>query len=268
MRKLVIVFIVVMVMSFVFSSIGLAKEFPKGYKYPEVFYTYPEKEYNVFHEENDNQIYFLPDTIRIFPNYITLTIARERPKEAPYKGYFVIAAKKNYDGVIEYKQVISYVINKNTGKCEYTKDFGFDSQVWTEIYKVPYPELAICLETVFDYIENKDGTQEILDRGYSDTMAAQSGVSNSSKSNAGYNVAQGTPAVAGNTKLGNGQIKGKNVNMREAPSTNSKVIYQFPGGEHVVILDKKAPAPDKYPWYKVSYGDMLGWVYGQFLKTN
>ena len=74
---------------------------------------------------------------------------------------------------------------------------------------------------------------------------------------------------SGMTPVGNvGQINGTKVNMRAAASTDSRVIYQFPGWEHVTILDKTAPAPGKYPWYKVSYGDMTGWVYGQFLKTN
>ena len=63
-----------------------------------------------------------------------------------------------------------------------------------------------------------------------------------------------------------GQIKGTNVNLRAAPDMKARVIYCFPGWEYVTVLSATSPKPGKYPWYKVSYSGVTGWVYGQFLK--
>lgn len=62
-----------------------------------------------------------------------------------------------------------------------------------------------------------------------------------------------------------GQIKGTNVNMREYPNLNGRVIFRFPGGEYVTIHEVIKPEQGKHPWLKVSYKNMTGWVYGQFL---
>lgn len=64
----------------------------------------------------------------------------------------------------------------------------------------------------------------------------------------------------------NGQITGTQVNLREKPSTNSKVIYRFSGWQNVKVLDKVSRKSDKFPWYKVTYKGKTGWVYGKFLK--
>ncbi|MDY2985662.1 MAG: NINE protein [Synergistes jonesii] len=65
-----------------------------------------------------------------------------------------------------------------------------------------------------------------------------------------------------------GHIKGTNVNMREVPSTGSKVVYLFHGGETVEVHGKTEAKQNKYPWYKVTYNGYEGWVYGQFIETD
>lgn len=62
-----------------------------------------------------------------------------------------------------------------------------------------------------------------------------------------------------------GRIKGSNVNMREYPNLEGRVIYRFPGQEDVIIHEVTKPDQGKYPWFKVSYKNLTGWVYGQFV---
>ena len=71
--------------------------------------------------------------------------------------------------------------------------------------------------------------------------------------------------LAAQTSTGEGQIKGTNVNMREYPSLTSKVIFTFPGWEYVTIHEVTEPEQGKSPWFKVSYKNRIGWVYGLFL---
>lgn len=71
--------------------------------------------------------------------------------------------------------------------------------------------------------------------------------------------------LAAQTSTGEGQIKGTNVNMREYPSLTSKIIFTFPGWEYVTIHEVTEPEQGKSPWFKVSYKNRIGWVYGQFL---
>jgi hypothetical protein len=62
-----------------------------------------------------------------------------------------------------------------------------------------------------------------------------------------------------------GRIKGTNVNMREYPNLEGRVIYRFPGQEDVLIHEVTNLDQGKYPWFKVSYKNLTGWVYGQFV---
>ncbi len=62
------------------------------------------------------------------------------------------------------------------------------------------------------------------------------------------------------------QINGTRVNMRQSPSMNAPVVYQFPGYEFVTATEKTEAGGGKYPWYKVSYNGYTGWVYGQFVR--
>ncbi|MDO4987623.1 MAG: lysozyme inhibitor LprI family protein [Synergistes sp.] len=61
-------------------------------------------------------------------------------------------------------------------------------------------------------------------------------------------------------------INGTNVNMREYPDTNANVVYKFKGYETVYADQKTNAEPNKYPWYRITYGNCTGWVYGQFIK--
>lgn len=63
-----------------------------------------------------------------------------------------------------------------------------------------------------------------------------------------------------------GQIKGTRVNMRESPNLKAPIIFTFPGWEYVTIHGSTDSKSDKFPWYKVNYKDMTGWVYGQYVK--
>lgn len=65
-----------------------------------------------------------------------------------------------------------------------------------------------------------------------------------------------------------GQIKGKRVNMREAPGLKAAVIFTFPGMENVTIHESANPESSKFPWIKVSYKDKTGWVYGQYVAEK
>lgn len=65
-----------------------------------------------------------------------------------------------------------------------------------------------------------------------------------------------------------GRIKGSNVNMREYPNLEGRVIYRFPGQEYVIIHEVTNPDQGKYPWFKVSYKNLTGWVYGQFVVNQ
>lgn len=76
----------------------------------------------------------------------------------------------------------------------------------------------------------------------------------------------GSQTLAAQTSPGEGQIRGTNVNMREFPSLTSQVIYKFPGWEYVTIHEVRNPEQGKYPWFKVSYKNMTGWVYGEFVN--
>lgn len=73
-------------------------------------------------------------------------------------------------------------------------------------------------------------------------------------------------ALAGHSSAEQGQIKGTNVNMREYPSLSAQVVFRFPGREYVTIHEVTEPEQGKYPWYKVSYKNKTGWVYGEFIK--
>lgn len=75
----------------------------------------------------------------------------------------------------------------------------------------------------------------------------------------------GSQTLAAQTSPGEGQIRGTNVNMREYPSLTSKVIFRFPGWEYVAIHEVAEPEQGKYPWFKVSYKNFTGWVYGEFV---
>ncbi|MCW1713749.1 MULTISPECIES: zinc-ribbon domain-containing protein [Synergistaceae] len=76
----------------------------------------------------------------------------------------------------------------------------------------------------------------------------------------------GTQNLAVQKSSEQGQIKGTNVNMREYPSLTSKVIFRFPGWEYVTIYEATKPEQGKYSWFKVSYKNRTGWVYGEFVK--
>ena len=63
-------------------------------------------------------------------------------------------------------------------------------------------------------------------------------------------------------------IKGTKVNMRAEPHMKAAIVFQFPGGEAINVIGISDPEPGKYPWYKVSYEDHIGWVYGKFIREE
>ncbi|MDI9388364.1 MAG: SH3 domain-containing protein [Synergistota bacterium] len=77
------------------------------------------------------------------------------------------------------------------------------------------------------------------------------------------------PGVAG-AEPSPGFINATRVNMRSEPSTSSKVIMRFDGGELVEVLEQaKGGSNEAHPWHRVSAaGGEQGWVYGEFLSTD
>jgi len=52
------------------------------------------------------------------------------------------------------------------------------------------------------------------------------------------------------------------LNMRENPSTSTKIIDQIPNGTKVDIIETSNG------WYKISYNGKTGWVYGSYVKVT
>lgn len=59
-----------------------------------------------------------------------------------------------------------------------------------------------------------------------------------------------------------GTINADSVNVRATPETSSKVIMQLSKGTKVNIIEQSND------WYKVSYNDADGWVFGQYVDVK
>jgi uncharacterized protein YgiM (DUF1202 family) len=53
-----------------------------------------------------------------------------------------------------------------------------------------------------------------------------------------------------------------NLNLRDAPGYDGKVILVVPAGGEMTLTGKQS-----YPWVSVSYQGKKGWVYGEFLTV-
>lgn len=114
----------------------------------------------------------------------------------------------------------------------------------------------VCLD---DFDENSLKTES--------AVSSSSGVSTSNSVEARKTAAPSNVAADDEDEEITGQINGTRVNLRESPSMNARVLYNFPGWEYVEVISMTQAQQGKYPWYKVSYGNVTGWVYGQFLKV-
>lgn len=68
-------------------------------------------------------------------------------------------------------------------------------------------------------------------------------------------------------------IYGKSVNVRESPSIKSKKVSSPADRTEVKILEKSEKEDSlenlySSYWFKISIGNVTGWVYGQFLHPN
>ncbi|MDR3331969.1 MAG: SH3 domain-containing protein [Synergistaceae bacterium] len=63
-------------------------------------------------------------------------------------------------------------------------------------------------------------------------------------------------------------INGENVNVREGPSTKTKVLRRVSGNEEdaEVLESRQLQNGEKYPWCLIRDRVGQGWVYGEFLK--
>jgi Cell wall-associated hydrolases (invasion-associated proteins) len=59
-----------------------------------------------------------------------------------------------------------------------------------------------------------------------------------------------------------GTINADSVNVRATPETSSKVNFMLSKGTNVSIIEKSND------WYKISYNDADGWVFGQFVDVK
>lgn len=59
-----------------------------------------------------------------------------------------------------------------------------------------------------------------------------------------------------------GIVTGDDLNVRKSPDIRADVLIQLSKGVKVLILDVSGS------WYKIAYGDVTGWVYGEFLSLK
>jgi len=63
------------------------------------------------------------------------------------------------------------------------------------------------------------------------------------------------------SSLGNGTIKGTDINIRSKPSKNAKIVGKL-SNKKVNILSKSGT------WFKISYNGLTGWVSADFISTS
>ncbi len=73
-----------------------------------------------------------------------------------------------------------------------------------------------------------------------------------------------TDALSGRIALGTKLVTTARVNLRETPSTSADVITTMPEGAEVTAVEASATNG----FYKVSYGDEIGWAHGGYLKST
>ncbi|NJD02273.1 MAG: hypothetical protein FIA99_06680 [Ruminiclostridium sp.] len=59
-----------------------------------------------------------------------------------------------------------------------------------------------------------------------------------------------------------GVINADTVNMRESPAANAKVLIQLPKEAKITVADKQGD------WYKISYNDSQGFVFGKYVTLK
>jgi hypothetical protein len=65
-----------------------------------------------------------------------------------------------------------------------------------------------------------------------------------------------------------GVVSGSRVRLREEPSTKSRILGQFDRGQNLDVTGRYSSRSENYPWFRVSSGDVSGWMYGEYLRVS
>lgn len=81
------------------------------------------------------------------------------------------------------------------------------------------------------------------------------------------NFKTGNNSTGGGGKV-EGTIIGDQVNIRDCPNTNCKVVFQLNIGEKCIVKNVKQNNTDKYPWYEIEYNGKSGFIFGQYFSLS
>lgn len=59
-----------------------------------------------------------------------------------------------------------------------------------------------------------------------------------------------------------GTVNGDSLNVRQAPDTSAKIVTKLLKGTEVKVVEASGD------WYKISYKEVVGWVFGQYLSVK
>lgn len=161
MKKFSKILMMVLAISFIFCSIGFAKDDyskypPKGHGYPKLFYNNSEKELRVdnnYGQDFEHDAYFLESTIRKYPNYITFTFLRIFPNTPQCLYYTILASRRSVDGTIYFEVVKELLFNENANKVIYDKNYKFSDFPNRNIHTTEHRDVTAVCEAVWNWID-------------------------------------------------------------------------------------------------------------------
>ncbi|MDR3322242.1 MAG: SH3 domain-containing protein, partial [Synergistaceae bacterium] len=65
-----------------------------------------------------------------------------------------------------------------------------------------------------------------------------------------------------------GAVNAGRVRLREEPNTKARILGQFDRGSEFGITGRYSSKNEKNPWFRVSSGDIYGWMYGEYLLVT
>jgi hypothetical protein len=65
-----------------------------------------------------------------------------------------------------------------------------------------------------------------------------------------------------------GSVTGTRIRLRAAPNSNSKILGQLNRGDIIEVIGRSSSGRGKFHWYNVNYGDLSGWIYGEYLRVE
>jgi RNA polymerase subunit RPABC4/transcription elongation factor Spt4 len=82
----------------------------------------------------------------------------------------------------------------------------------------------------------------------------------------GYNRIAASREVGRQASLP-GSVTGSSVRLRGEPNSNSAILGLLKRGDTVEVIGSYSRG-GKYNWYNVNFGDLSGWMYGQYLRVE